>query len=744
MSGLHQKVTLVVFLLLAWAFFLPPGRGLFYHAQSVEKEVVALNPEDLKFAASTFQAKCSVCHGNDGKGSDARMNLVDEVWHHGSRLIEIQKTIREGVAGTLMKPHKDNFTPAQISQLAKYVKQLAQRMHAQTAESNRARTTKLTDEVAERLPHGPKIDVEEGENIIDRHVFAKMKADGIPHAGLSSDAEFMRRVFMDLWGRLPDTDPKLPVQFIDLQVSLPNKYTVQKFVADPDPDKRNKLIDHLLGLDYKDLPVSDETDRKGPWLVGRPFVSKWTVFLSDLFRAGDKIFQDYLYNIVKYNVPYDYSVRELLTATSLFKSSSGPAGFLLRYEVPGVRDTDTMHEDTCDEIAIGVTKIFTGVNLECISCHDGANHLEKINLWLSKKKRIEFWRQAAFFGNLRIGRPGQDTNLTLIDGPPVRLQGGWKEEVPDFVFGSPPSAFGGPGYRMEAPSVLRPQRDKSAKISPEYLLTQEKPAQGVNPRMEFARMLTSDLQFAKATVNLIWSKFMTVGIVDPPLDWDLDRQDPKNPPPPPWTIQPSHPELLEALAKDFHKHHYDLRHLMRTICRSKAYQLSSRFDGEYKPAYDRYYARKLVRRLSAEEIYDAVAKATNVFGHGVEYIMDQTGTPDVELTRFLDFFGRSNRSTKQASTEGSPLQASIMLNSDVVKKKVLAGTKGSRVNTLLNRMPPLPNDELVRELYLSTLSRYPTAEEVSESIKHVEKYRDKGLENLQWALLNKLEFLVNY
>jgi len=84
------------------------------------------------------------------------------------------------------------------------------------------------------------------------------------------------------------------------------------------------------------------------------------------------------------------------------------------------------------------------------------------------------------------------------------------------------------------------------------------------------------------TVNLIWSRFMTVGIVEPLFDWDLDRQDPRNPPPSTWSLQPSHPELLEALSRYFVSSNYDLRLLMRDICRSKAYQLSSRFEGEYK------------------------------------------------------------------------------------------------------------------------------------------------------------------
>ena len=288
-------------------------------------------------------------------------------------------------------------------------------------------------------------------------------------------------------------------------------------------------------------------------------------------------------------------------------------------------------------------------------------------------------------------------------------------------------------------------RDKTADVYPEFVLTKEQPADGRKLRDEYARMLTTSPQFAKASANLIWSKLMTVGIVDPPFDWDLARQDPKNPPPEPWTIQPSHPELLDALAEDFVENNYDLRLLMRRICRSKAYQLSSRFDGEYKPEWDRYYARRLVRRLSAEEVYDAIAKATNVFGHGMEYAMAQVGPGgDAELSRFLSFFGQGNRQTKQPDTKGSIIQASLMLNSSLIKEKVLASTEGSRVKTLLNRSPALSNLELVEELFLTTLSRYPTPEEMVKAVKHVEDYRNKGVEDLQWALLNKMEFMVNY
>ena len=159
-------------------------------------------------------------------------------------------------------------------------------MHAASDEAERDAATELTNRLAARLPRAPTVAVGEEQNFIDRYIFGKMKADGVPHAGLSSDAEFMRRVYLDLWGRLPDTDPGNPVTIIDQNVEFPNRYTVQKFVADPDPNKRIKLIDHLLGLDYMELPFATGPDYKGPWLVQRPFVSKWTYFFADLFRDG--------------------------------------------------------------------------------------------------------------------------------------------------------------------------------------------------------------------------------------------------------------------------------------------------------------------------------------------------------------------------------------------------------------------------------------------------------------------------
>ena len=126
-------------------------------------------------------------------------------------------------------------------------------------------------------------------------------------------------------------------------------------------------------------------------------------------------------------------------------------------------------------------------------------------------------------------------------------------------------------------------------------------------------MIVESPQFARATVNWIWAELMGAGIVDPPYDFDLARQDPNAQLPPPWTVQPSHPELLDALAKDFKEHNYDLRYLIELITKSATYQLSSYYEGQWKEEYARYFARHFVRRLAAEELFDAISEATGVF-----------------------------------------------------------------------------------------------------------------------------------
>jgi hypothetical protein len=547
----------------------------------------------------------------------------------------------------------------------------------------------------------------EESNLIDRHIFQKMEADRVPAAAPASDTEFLRRVYLDLTGKLPEAG------------------LVRSFVADKDPKKRMKVVDSLMPA----LPVS------GMRSVDKaPFLDRWTYFFSDLFRNGQLLeeginaFYDHIYKSLVLNIGYDEFVRDLITASAVSTWSNGAANFVARSHVFEGDGYQMNHEDTADEIAIQSTKLFLGVNLECISCHDGANHLEKVNLWLSQRTRVEMLRQASYFGK------------TFIDPSYGRY--------PHFRVKDSRE-----GYDLTTRSSLRPPRNKKADVTPTFLLTGEQPKAGENYRESFARQLTRHPQFARATVNLFWAELMGQGIVDPPFDFDLARQDPKRPPPAPWTIQPSHPELLEELAEDFRKHGYDLRHLMKLIVNSRAYQLSGKAPAGWKPQHDSYFSRRLTRRMSAEQTWDAISQAAGLtqsykvtFADKKAANVMQTRSPqdleksDRTLFNAIQAFGQCDRYAIEATRKPTMVQAAILMNDKSIRERVLVA-KGNRLDQLMRGSTKKSEAEVVDELYLSALSRLPTEEERVSGIELIREYKEQGSEDLLWVLINRLDFL---
>ena len=268
------------------------------------------------------------------------------------------------------------------------------------------------------------------KNLIDDHIFAKLEKEGIPHANLTSDTEFLRRVTLDLSGRLPGAE------------------AIRRFAADSSPDKREKLVDSL----FPALPTMGIGRR--PTRVG-PFLDRWTTFFADMFRNNEQLreginsFHDHIYKSLELNVPYDEFVRDLITASAISTWTNGAANFVARHRVMGGDGYSEMnHEDTCDELAIWTTRLFLGVDTECISCHDGKGHLEKINLWLAGKKRIDLWRQAAFFGKTYVG--------------PVYGR------IPEFRVKDSEK-----GYDLSTKSITRLPRFKTT-LEPTFLLTGER------------------------------------------------------------------------------------------------------------------------------------------------------------------------------------------------------------------------------------------------------------------------------
>jgi hypothetical protein len=277
-----------------------------------------------------------------------------------------------------------------------------------------------------------------------------------------------------------------------------------------------------------------------------------------------------------------------------------------------------------------------------------------------------------------------------------------------------------------------------------------------------ARQVTTDFQFARATVNYIWAQFFVRGIVDPPDTFDPARLDPENPPPAPWTLQPTNAALLNTLAQHFVAGGFDLKALMREIATSQTYQLSTRYDGQWNIAWEPYFARKFVRRLWGEEIHDAVAQSsgtvpsynyTGFTDQGFAKVSYAMQLPDVvnapsgdgNATGILDSFIRGNRDDQVRKSDGSILQAlNLMNNNFVVQRSHAAGTNASQlISQNLNR----PNPELINLLFLTILSRYPTVDETAKAQAAIPaggSGRTPAIQDLVWSLYNKVDFVFNY
>jgi hypothetical protein len=542
-------------------------------------------------------------------------------------------------------------------------------------------------------------------NFIDEFIFEKMARDRVPHAALSGDEEFFRRVHLDLIGRMPDHKD------------------LEQFRADASPDKRARLIRELM---------------KTP-----AFKAKWTYWFMDLSKTaanrvgpgGKNVYYNWVYDNLHLNRPYGEMVQDLLTANAVSNWNTGPASYVARWVVIGLACDDEVHEDTADELAINSVRHFWGINLTCVSCHDGANHLEKINVWLSQRKRDELYKMAAFFGGTRVLRR---TEIAVTRD---------EYSIDDL----------GQGYDASARTVVRVPRKGKGKVLPEFMITGDRADMSRPLRPQYARMLTGHPQFARATVNLVWSEFFGAGIVEPVFDFDLARQDPKSLPAG-WEAQPSHPELLDALAEDFRKSGYNLQRLFETIANSSAYQLSSRFQGEWKDAYAKYFARKLVRRLKAEEIHDSIVHATGI-GTAIPIrgtdtmakFATETRSPEDFKNRdvpglkdanfFLESFGQTNREYSERTNDGDITQAILLMNSPFVLRQTRAAP-GSFLSRLLSEEGAQREDR-IRTLFQRFLVRPPSPEELSLA-RDIVASSEAGWEDLQWLLVNKVEFLFNY
>ncbi|MCA9000055.1 MAG: DUF1553 domain-containing protein, partial [Planctomycetaceae bacterium] len=500
-------------------------------------------------------------------------------------------------------------------------------------------------------------------------------------APLANDAEWIRRVHLDLSGRIPTPEE------------------TERFFKDSRSDKRARVLNALL--ESRDFATH--------------FATVWTNLLVG--RSQEQEFDRgalfaWLEGQFGKNRSWRETVTELIAARGT-GDESGPANYLLAH----------LNNEAVPATAVTARTLLCE-QLQCTQCH--------VHPTAKDWGQGRFWELNAFFQQARVEthvfvdqETGERTELReLVDWNSLEptyyetLQGVIKVAYP----------------RLEETEITQIPADESRTL-----------------REQLAELLFADedFQVAKAFVNRTWAHFFGYGFTSP-----IDDMGPHTP--------VSHPELLDGLSRAFVDSGYDIKKLIRWVCLSEPYQLSSHGDevgvaegidvpeqGE-QPLFSRMYPKS----LTAEQIFDSLMVAAGV--SPVE--LHRLAKADGERERWLQQFFvdlETEENSEVTTLDGSLPQTLLMMNGDLIQRAV-SPDQGAVVGRILgdNR---LSETEKIRELCLAALSRYPDPEEVSairQALRrHVKQRTDRnvparialneGLRDVYWAYLNSSEFLVN-
>jgi hypothetical protein len=551
-------------------------------------------------------------------------------------------------------------------------------------------------------------------SLVDREVLVKLRRLGVDPSGLSSDEEFLRRVTIDAIGSLPTPDQ------------------VRAFVADRRPDKRTRLIDKLLAdprhaalwaMKFCDITGCNVDTMDAPPELRAKYAQMW----HDWFR-----------NRVAANVPYDKIVHGVLVATSR-EGQDVPAwlkrdtdldraahsGFVSHY--PDRQTLDLFWRRVegmntffpIEKMAEQTSAAFMGVRVECAQCH---------------KHPFDRWTQEDYRGYANIfGHVRFDSSPELIAS---------ERKAGRRSTGNDPDALM-PMKRREVYVSDRPLRalphpDGRQILHPRPLGGPELP-ETADPREAFFEWLDKPANpyFARSFVNRVWAHYFGVGIVDPVDDFSA-----ANP--------PSNEKLLDALAADFVAHGYDICRLERDILNSRTYQLtatpnaSNRSD---RTNYSHAYARPMPAEVVLDVLNDALG-ASEDFGpdalphsRAIDVATNRVQSP--HAARVFRVFGRPGRTTTcDCERPTAPaLPQTLYLMSDPA---LLQKLTGGRLRALLSR--GLSDSELIDELFLATLSRFPDVAERRAALDRLTAAdtHTNGCVDVLWALVNTREFILNH
>jgi hypothetical protein len=487
--------------------------------------------------------------------------------------------------------------------------------------------------------------------LIDTQVDARLKSSMIAPSSPTTDAEFLRRAYLDIAGTIPTAE------------------AAAAFLDDKSPDKRSKLIDQLLARHE----------------YGRRMADVWTTLMypvdSDNRFVSKAPLHEWLEEKFNLNMHWDTMAFELITATGDVEKNGATVY--------------AMSNRGVDKMTDSVGKLFLGVQIQCAQCH---NH--PFTHW----KQTEYWGLAQFFYKVNVSNPRAAKDGGTISVSEEGRINRKVNPVPESAKEVPAKLLGGDVLKLNESKPYRP-------VLANWVCSPKNPF------------------FAKAFVNRLWSQYMGRGLVNP-VD-DLSKEN-----------EPTHSELLTALAQEFADSGFDVKHMIRGICNSQVYQRSSKPVGDNRE--DRtLYSHQSIKVLSGEQLFDSLTTVIGPIG-GKDNPMRKAaapkGGPVSPRDQFARFFEGSDNAPPTQYESGIP-QALRLMNSPIMASARLTNVANKAGEVTKGTTP----EKAIEKLYLSALSRRPTADETTKMTEFVKKQQDAkaAYGDVLWVLLQTSEFALN-
>ncbi|HWB07095.1 MAG TPA: DUF1553 domain-containing protein [Verrucomicrobiales bacterium] len=483
---------------------------------------------------------------------------------------------------------------------------------------------------------------------------------------------------------------------LDFAGTIPAAAEVRAFIADTDPDKRAKLLQKLISAPEFAERMADVFNIQ--LMERRGDDGNWKRYLTESFAASK---------------PWDQMVREILSPDFKEAKLRGAGYFITRrLEKEGQQETDY------PGLTRDAGRFFTGVDLQCCQCHK--------HLTVKDYKQADFNGLFVAFQNVRLNEPSGDYKTRWVSEGLMQKK---------FAFTSVLNGVKGEtgprvplGAEVDIPADaqwLTPPPNKDGSGIPKF-----------SPLRELSAKLTSpdNPLFARNIANRIWWQLMGRGLVEP-----LDLHHSGNP--------PSHPELLDLLAKELTAHRFDLRWLIGELALTKTWQRSSVLPGDAKDPPHETFSVSIERPLSAAQLTRAFLTATGEY----DRVVSGTGWDGIEGKRYksADF-----EKAFSAAFAGAPKEPELTVNPTLKAALFLRNNElvlwclQKRRGNLMDRVAALTDSaQVADELYPAILSRPPAEEEKSALgaylTKHTEQ-RERTLGHYVWAMLSSIEFFTNH